>query len=181
MRIINCLTLPDRCDRKRARSQAHNHRKARDQPSHTPINATHPAAAPIPLAPHPSQRAPFAPARTRKGVRREIQLMLKANANRAPEAQHETPPPPSTTPAPAQAAGEPIELGRYTTRAGEQRVLYAIPQAGHHIVDACAEGPGQMYTIQQDLASSHHDGEPQTVVAAYIAEAERLGRIPLGT
>jgi hypothetical protein len=123
--------------------------------------------------------AAFRPARTREEVRREIQAMLEQNAIRASRARVGAAPRQSTTAIRGRAEGEPFELGRYTTRAGERRVLYGAVEARQWIVDASADGPGRMYTVQEDLASDQGSGEPQAVVAAYIAEAERLGRIPL--
>jgi len=101
---------------------------------------------------------------------------LKAGRDGRPE-------PPATqrsTPAPPRAEGEPFELGRYQTQAGEQRALYGVLiEGGRRIVDASAEGPGCMYTVQGQLGDDHGDEGLEQIVAAYIAQAQRLGAIPL--
>jgi hypothetical protein len=90
-------------------------------------------------------------------------------------------------PAPQRAAaaqrrveGEPLELGRYETSAGEKRALYGIRIDGEpRIIDAAAEGRGRIYTVEEDLCEKGGAGEVNGLVANYIAEAEQLGRIPM--
>lgn len=90
----------------------------------------------------------------------------------------------SGEPAPALALrrveGEPLELARYETRAGEKRALYGIRVDGRpRIIDAAAEGRGRIYTVEEDLCEQGGNPEVQGIVAVYIAEAERLGRVPM--
>lgn len=76
--------------------------------------------------------------------------------------------------------GEPFELGRYVTRSGEARALYGIRVDGKpRIIDAAADGPGRIYTVEQDLHEQGGYGEVQGLVAEYLAQAEQLGRIPM--
>jgi hypothetical protein len=108
----------------------------------------------------------FRPAQTRQQVRREIQLLIELKENRENY--------PALSP-----HSEPFELGRYQTQAGEQRTLYGVLTEGRpRIVDASAEGPGRMYTVQEQLGDDHGDEGLDQIVAAYIAQAQRLGRIP---
>jgi hypothetical protein len=109
----------------------------------------------------------FRPAHTRQQVRREIQLLIELKENRENY--------PALSP-----HSEPFELGRYQTQAGEQRTLYGIlADGGARIVDTSAEGPGRMYTVQEQLGDDHGDEALQQIAAAYIAQAQQLGRIPL--
>jgi hypothetical protein len=94
------------------------------------------------------------------------------------------PAPQGSAPAPApeqrRAEGEPLELGRYETSAGEKRALYGIRIEGKpRIIDAAAEGRGRIYTVEEDLCEKGGAGEVKGLVANYIAEAEQLGRIPM--
>jgi hypothetical protein len=90
------------------------------------------------------------------------------------------PAPRCSAPAPQQAAGEPFELGRYETKAGEKRALYGIRVDGKpRIIDAAAEGRGRIYTVEEDLCEKGGAGEVNGLVANYIAEAQQLGRIPM--
>jgi hypothetical protein len=83
-------------------------------------------------------------------------------------------------PAPRRAEGEPLELGRYETRAGEKRALYGIRIEGRpRIIDAAAEDRGRIYTVEEDLCEKGGYGEVKALVADYIAQAEQLGRIPM--
>jgi hypothetical protein len=80
----------------------------------------------------------------------------------------------------AVASGEPMELGRYETRAGEKRALYGIRVDGKpRIIDAAAEGIGRIYTVQRDLDSQDGYSAINGIVAAYVAHAEQLGRPPM--
>ena len=120
----------------------------------------------------------FSPARTRQQVRREIQLLAELKA-----ARDECTEPPATQnsiPTPRRTEREPFELGRYQTQAGGRRALYGVlVDGGPRIVDASAEGPGRMYTIQEHLGEDHGDEALEQIVANYIAQAQRLGAIPL--
>jgi len=108
----------------------------------------------------------FRPADTRQQARREIQLLTELKAGRQNE--------------PPRTDREPFELGRYQTHTGEQRALYGIhTQGAPRIVDASADGPGPMYTMDQNLCETHGPEHLQQIAASYIAEAQRLGRIPL--
>ncbi|MFI4977921.1 MAG: hypothetical protein ACHQC8_04495 [Solirubrobacterales bacterium] len=79
-------------------------------------------------------------------------------------------------------SGEPLELGRYETRAGEKRALYGIRVEGQpRIIDAAAEGVGRIYTVQRDLDSQDGYSAIKGIVADYIAQAQQLGRIPMAT
>jgi len=83
-------------------------------------------------------------------------------------------------PAPRRTDGEPVELGRYETSAGEKRALYGIRVDGRpRIIDAAAEDRGRIYTVEEDLCEQGGYGEVMALVADYIAQAERLGRIPM--
>ncbi len=109
----------------------------------------------------------FSPAQTRQQVRREIQLLIELKENRENY--------PALSP-----QSEPFELGRYQTQAGEQRALYGVLIEGRpRIVDASAAGPGRMYTVQEQLSDNHGDEALEQLAAAYIAQAQQLGRIPL--
>ena len=78
--------------------------------------------------------------------------------------------------------GEPLELGRYQTRAGEKRALYGVRIEGEpRIIDAAAEGVGRIYTVQRDLDDQDGYSAVMGIVAAYIAHAEQLGRVPMAT
>jgi hypothetical protein len=82
--------------------------------------------------------------------------------------------------APRRAEGEPFELGRYETKAGEKRALYGIRIEGKpRIIDAAAEGRGRIYTVEEELCEGGGAGEVKGLVANYIAEAKKLGRIPM--
>ena len=122
----------------------------------------------------------FRPARTRLEVRREIQLTLELKANRGSAAQLAAAPRRDASSAPARAKDEPFALGRYTTKAGEQRALYGVSVEGKpQIVDASADGPGRMYTVQENPSDDHDTGQLERIAADYIAQARQLGRIPL--
>jgi hypothetical protein len=83
-------------------------------------------------------------------------------------------------PAPTRTEGEPVELGRYETGAGEKRALYGIRVDGRpRIIDAAAEDRGRIYTVEEDLCEQGGYGEVMALVADYIAQAKRLGRIPM--
>ncbi len=82
--------------------------------------------------------------------------------------------------APQRAAGEPLELGRYETKAGEVRALYGIRVDGEpRIIDAAAGQAGRIYTVEQELCEQGGNSEVKALVADYIAQAEQLGRIPM--
>jgi len=84
------------------------------------------------------------------------------------------------TPAVRRVAGEPFELGRYRTRAGEQRALYGIRVDGEpRIIDAAAGQAGRIYTVEGDLQEKGGAGEVRALVADYLAQAQQLGRIPM--
>jgi len=90
------------------------------------------------------------------------------------------PAPRCAPPAPARAEGEPFELGRYETQAGEKRALYGIRVDGKpRIIDAAADQPGRIYTVQEELCEKGGAGEVRALVADYISQAEQLGRIPM--
>jgi hypothetical protein len=82
--------------------------------------------------------------------------------------------------APRRAEGEPFELGRYETQAGEQRALYGIRVNGRpRIIDAAADGPGRIYTVEDELCEKGGAGEVKALVADYILQAEQSGGIPM--
>jgi hypothetical protein len=86
----------------------------------------------------------------------------------------------SMAPTPRRVEGEPVQLGRYETTAGEQRALYGIRIEGKpRIIDAAAEGAGRIYTVEEDLREEDRNLEVKGIVANYIAEAIQLGRIPM--
>jgi hypothetical protein len=91
------------------------------------------------------------------------------------------PAPQSFAPAPRRVESEPVQLGRYETKAGEQRALYGIRINGKpRIIDAAAEGHrGRIYTVEEDLREKGGAGEVKGLVANYIAQAQQLGRIPI--
>jgi hypothetical protein len=83
-------------------------------------------------------------------------------------------------PALRRAQGEPLELGRYETKAGEKRALYGIRVNGKpRIIDAAADQAGRIYTVEEELCEKGGAGEVRALVANYIAEAQQLGRIPM--
>jgi hypothetical protein len=106
----------------------------------------------------------------------------RTNPQREPERIPEAKP---VGPLPAIAydtagSGEPLELGRYETRAGEKRALYGIRVDGMpRIIDAVAEGIGRIYTVQVDLDDEDGYSAIKGIVDAYIAQAEQLGRSPM--
>ena len=90
------------------------------------------------------------------------------------------PAPRCSMPAPRRTEGEPLELGRYETKAGEQRALFGIRVDGRpRIIDAAAEDRGRIYTVEEDLCEQGGYGEVKALVSDYIAQAEQLGRIPM--
>jgi hypothetical protein len=90
------------------------------------------------------------------------------------------PAPRCSAPAPQRAAGEPFELGRYETKAGEKRALYGIRVDGKpRIIDAAADQAGRIYTVEEELCEKGGNSEVKALVADYIAQAEQLGRIPM--
>ena len=73
-----------------------------------------------------------------------------------------------------------MELGRYETKAGEQRALYGIRVDGKpRIIDAAADQAGRIYTVEEELCEKGGNSEVKALVADYIAQAEQLGRIPM--
>lgn len=92
------------------------------------------------------------------------------------------PAPRCSAPTPRRAEGEPVELGRYETKAGETRGLYGIRVDGRpRIIDAAAEDRGRTYTVEEDLCEKGGDGEVKALVADYITQAEQLGHIPMAS
>jgi hypothetical protein len=94
------------------------------------------------------------------------------------------PAPQSSASAPAlqRAGGEPLELGRYVTKAGEVRALYGIRVDGKpRIIDAAVEQAGRIYTVEEELCEKGGNSEVKALVADYIAQAEELGRIPMAS
>jgi hypothetical protein len=92
------------------------------------------------------------------------------------------PAPQSSAPAPApqRVGGEPLELGRYVTKAGEARALYGIRVDGKpRIIDAAVEQAGRIYTVEEELCEKGGNSEVKALVADYIAQAEQLGGIPM--
>ena len=90
------------------------------------------------------------------------------------------PAPQRSAPAPRQTEGEPLELARYETKAGETRGLYGIRVNGRpRIIDAAAEGRGRTYTVEEDVRDGYE--EVKGIVAAYIEQAEQLGQIPMAS
>jgi hypothetical protein len=90
------------------------------------------------------------------------------------------PAPRCSAPAPQRAAGEPFELGRYETKAGEKRALYGIRVDGKpRIIDAAADQAGRIYTVEEELCEKGGNSEVKALVADYIVQAEQLGRIPM--
>jgi len=87
---------------------------------------------------------------------------------------------PAPAPAQRRAEGEPLELGRYETSAGEKRALYGIRIEGKpRIIDAAADQAGRIYTVEEELREKGGNSEVKALVADYIAQAEQLGRIPM--
>jgi len=90
------------------------------------------------------------------------------------------PAPQCSAPVSHRAAGEPFELGRYETKAGEKRALYGIRVDGKpRIIDAAADQAGRIYTVEEELCEKGGNSEVKALVADYIAQAEQLGRIPM--
>ena len=95
-------------------------------------------------------------------------------------ARRTDPGPRCPAPAPRQPEGEPFELGRYETKAGEKRALYGIRVDGKpRIIDAAADQAGRIYTVEEELCEKGGAGEVSALVADYISHAEQLGRIPM--
>jgi hypothetical protein len=89
---------------------------------------------------------------------------------------------PAARRAPRRGGEEPFELGRYKTKAGEERGLYGIRVDGvARIIDAAAEGRGRTYTVQEEIPEGESYGEVKDIVAAYIEQARELGRIPMAS
>jgi hypothetical protein len=106
----------------------------------------------------------------------------RTSPQREPESIPEKKPvgPPPTIAHDAVGTAEPLELGRYQTRAGEKRALYDIRVDGKpRIIDAVAEGIGRIYTVQRDLDNQDGYSAVMGIVADYIAQAQELGRIPM--
>jgi hypothetical protein len=90
------------------------------------------------------------------------------------------PAPRCAAPAPRRAEGEPFELGRYETKAGEKRALYGIRVDGKpRIIDAAADRAGRIYTVEEELCEKGGADEVRALVADYISQAKQLGRIPV--
>ena len=90
------------------------------------------------------------------------------------------PAPQCVAPTRQRAAGEPFELGRYETKAGEVRALYGIRVDGKpRIIDAAADQAGRIYTVEEELCEQGGNSEVKALVADYIAQAEELGCIPM--
>ena len=49
------------------------------------------------------------------------------------------------------------------------------------IIDAAAENPGRIYTVEQDLVEQGGYGEVKSLVADYLAQAQKLGRVPMAS
>jgi hypothetical protein len=76
--------------------------------------------------------------------------------------------------------GERIELACYTVPAG-QRVLYGQRiNGGVRITDVPATGRGRAYLVERELEKDGY-GALKALVADYLAQAERLGAIPIAT
>ncbi len=95
-------------------------------------------------------------------------------------ARRGTPVPARPAPTLRRTEGEPFELARYETKAGEQRALYGIRVDGKpRIIDAAADQAGRIYTVEEELCEKGGYGEVKALVADYLAQAEQLGRIPM--
>ena len=88
-------------------------------------------------------------------------------------------------PAPAPrrpARGEPLQLGRYETKAGEQRALYGIRINGKpRIIDAAAEGAGRIYTVEEDLREEDGNGEVRGARRGLHRPGRAVGQIPMAS
>jgi hypothetical protein len=94
-------------------------------------------------------------------------------------ARRGNPVPAGPAPAPRRTE-EPFELGRYETKAGEQRALYGIRVNGEpRIIDAAAGKAGRIYTVEEELHETGGYGEVKALVADYLTQAEQLGCIPM--
>jgi hypothetical protein len=101
-----------------------------------------------------------------------------SSARRREQTPEDLAPTPAREPRPSE--GEPFELGKYETRAGEKRGLYGIRVNGQpRIIDAAAEGRGRTYTVELEVCEQDGFAGVKGIVAAYIAQARELGRIPM--
>lgn len=78
-------------------------------------------------------------------------------------------------------AGERIELGRYRTAAGVERVLYGQRVATVvRVTDAPVDRPGLAYLVERGL---EHDGHAAllSLVQDYLDQASQLGVPPMST
>ena len=91
------------------------------------------------------------------------------------------PAPRCAAPAPRRAEGEPFELGRYETQAGERRALYGIRVDGKpRIIDAAADQAGRIYTVEEELCEKGGAGEVRALVADYIIPGRAARAYPDG-
>ena len=75
--------------------------------------------------------------------------------------------------------GERRELGRYSTPADGQRVVYGQRVKGVvRVVDAPLVGAGRRYLIERELEKDGY-AALQAVVNDYLQQARRLQRIPM--
>ena len=77
--------------------------------------------------------------------------------------------------------GERIELGRYRTAAGVERVLYSQRVATVvRVTDVPVESPGRAYLVERGVEEDGH-AALLALVADYLETANRLGVPPMST
>jgi hypothetical protein len=76
--------------------------------------------------------------------------------------------------------GERVELARYTIPAGE-RIIYGQRVRGVvRVIDVPANGGPRAYLIERELEQDGY-GALKALVADYLAQADRLATVPMGS
>jgi hypothetical protein len=86
----------------------------------------------------------------------------------------------TTRPKNRPTVGERRELGRYTTSDGERRQVVGQRVDGVvSVSDVPVDGRGRAYLVERGLEQDGHDAL-NALVAEYLKDANRHGRIPMG-
>lgn len=79
----------------------------------------------------------------------------------------------------AGRTGHRVELARYTTGDGGERVLYGQRVDGVvRVTDVPASGPGRAYLVERGLEQDGYDAV-KALVADYLQQAELLAAVPM--